>query len=234
MAFTSGPIAAVSAFFLVLSESSTLTTVISKNFLIQDALIDTFDGTLVSRGQDTTNLVGQGRQITSGSDPISKLGRLMKKPFERYTPSALIRYLMYLPLNFIPVIGTIMFVVVQGRKAGPGLHERYFQLKGWRGEQRRKHVESLRGAYTGYVLLPFPVNVGGQLNISQTRGGGSTVGAGSCGKYTVRFHQQCWSGFMGCRSGEGRGEPGRHQSKAQGTGPTSSVIVWNLEHLPPR
>ena len=150
MAFTSGPLAALSAFILVLSESSTITTVLSKTFLIQDALVDTFDGTLVSRGRDTTALVGQGRQIkATGSDPINKLGRLVKKPFERYTPTALIRYLMFLPLNFIPVVGTVVFVVLQGRKAGPGAHERYFQLKGWKSEQKRRHVEELRGAYTG-------------------------------------------------------------------------------------
>ena len=151
MAFTSGPIAAISAFFLVLSESSTITTVLSKTFLIQDALVDTFDGTLVSKGQETTALVSQGRQIkASAADPINKLGRMVKKPFERYTPKGLIRYLMYLPLNFIPVVGTIIFVVAQGRRAGPVAHERYFQLKGWKSEQRRKHIESFKGAYTGY------------------------------------------------------------------------------------
>lgn len=152
MTLTSGPIAAISAFFLVLSESSTITTALSKAFLIQDALVDTFDGTLVSKGQDTTALVSQGRQIKgSASDPINKLGGLIKKPFERYTPRALLRYLMFLPLNAIPVVGTVIFVVVQGRKAGPPAHDRYFQLKGWNGAQKRKHIEEFRGAYTGYV-----------------------------------------------------------------------------------
>ena len=153
MAFTSGPIAAVSAAFLTLSESSTLTTVLAKIFLVQDALTDTFDGTLLSKG-GTTNLVGQGRQVkASGSDPISKLGKLVKKPFEKYTPTALVRYLMYLPLNAIPVAGTILFVILQGRKAGPGAHARYFQLKGWSGEQKRRHIEDFKGAYTRYAEI---------------------------------------------------------------------------------
>lgn len=155
MAFTSGPVAAVSAFFLVLSESSTLTTVLSRTFLIQDALVDTFDGTLVSKGQDTTALVSQGRQIEGSplSDPIQRLGRLVKRPFAKFTPKALIRYLLLLPLNAVPVVGTVMFVVAQGRRAGPAAHDRYFQLKGWKGEQRRKHVEEFKGAYTGLVPL---------------------------------------------------------------------------------
>jgi hypothetical protein len=39
-----GPLAIVTTILLVLSESSTIFSVLSKNFLIDDALIDTFDG----------------------------------------------------------------------------------------------------------------------------------------------------------------------------------------------
>lgn len=146
MAFTNGPLAAVSAALLVLSESSTLFTIFSKTFLIQDALVDTFDGVLVS--ENTTDLVSGGRQIKAGSDPMAKLGKLVKTPFAKFTPSALIRYFMYLPLNFIPVVGTVMFVILQGRRAGPAAHQRYFQLKGWNDPQRQKHIEDNKAAYT--------------------------------------------------------------------------------------
>lgn len=149
MAFTSGPLAAVSAALLVLSESSTLFTILSKTFLIEDALVDTFDGTLLAK-TSSTSLVSEGRQIKAGSDPIAKLGKLVKKPFAKFTPTALIRYLLYLPLNFIPVVGTVVFVILQGRRAGPVAHERYFQLKEWNREQRTKHVEEFKAAYTRY------------------------------------------------------------------------------------
>ena len=146
MAFTQGPLAAVSAAVLVLSESSTLFTILSKTFLIEDALLDTFDATLLARG--TTDLVASGRQITAGSDPVAKLGRLIKKPFARFAPKAIIRYALYLPLNFIPVVGTVMFVILQGRRTGPASHERYFQLKGWGKAQKEKHVSDFTAAYT--------------------------------------------------------------------------------------
>lgn len=48
LAFTSGPLAAVSAALLVLSESSTISMVLSKTMLIEDALIDTFDGVKIA------------------------------------------------------------------------------------------------------------------------------------------------------------------------------------------
>ena len=151
MAFTSGPLAAVSAALLVLSESSTLFTVLSKTFLIEDALVDTFDGVLLSK--NTTSLVSEGRQIKGGSDIMGKLGKLTKKPFQKFTPTAIIRYFMYLPLNFIPVVGTVMFVVLQGRRAGPAAHSRYFQLKQWNSTQRQKHVEEYKAAYTRWVTM---------------------------------------------------------------------------------
>ena len=146
MAFTQGPLAAISAVLLVLSESSTLFTFLSKTLLIQETLTDTFDGTLMARG--TTNLVANGREIGSGKDPIARLGKVIKKPFERFSPDAIIRYFIYLPLNFIPVVGTVAFVVLQGRRTGPAALTRYFQLKGWSKSQKEKFVEQHQGAFT--------------------------------------------------------------------------------------
>jgi len=151
MAFTSGPFAAISAALLVLSESSTLFTLLSKNFLIADALADTFDGVLISK--NTTELVAEGRQINSGNNSAAMLGKMIKKPFTKFTPKAIIRYLMYLPLNFIPVVGTVAFVIMQGRNAGPAAHTRYFQLKGWSGSQKAQHVERYKAAYTSFGVI---------------------------------------------------------------------------------
>ena len=55
---------------------------------------------------------------------------MLKSPFEKFTPKAIIRfgnrqlylnirlirdrYIMYLPLNFIPVVGTAIFIFIQG------------------------------------------------------------------------------------------------------------------------
>ena len=149
--FTSGPLAAITTVFLILSESSTLTMVLSKALLIEDALIDTFDGTLVARGEP--ELVAKDRKVggSGAGDAIARLGKLATKPFQKFTPTAIIRYLMYLPLNFIPVVGTAIFVLLQGKRFGPNAHVRYFQLKGMSSTQREDYVEARRGAYTRYV-----------------------------------------------------------------------------------
>jgi hypothetical protein len=124
LVFVNGPLAAFSTILLTLSESSTLITLLSRNFLLQDALVDTFDGVMVARNQ--TAVLSEGRQLKSGNfnDPIAKLGKLVKSPFEKFTPKSLIRYVMYLPLNFIPVVGTVIFVLLQGKTRGISVHGR--------------------------------------------------------------------------------------------------------------
>lgn len=100
LVFVNGPLAVVTTVLLILNESSTIVNLISKNFFLQDALLDTFDGTLVSR--NATGIVSEGRELKAGRDPMERLGKILKSPFQKYSPKAFIRYIMYLPLNFIP------------------------------------------------------------------------------------------------------------------------------------
>jgi hypothetical protein len=150
MAFTSGPLAAISAAILVLSESSAITNLLSRAFLVEDALVDTFDGTLIARDQEP--LVAHGRQVkprSGGRDAMARLGKIVTRPLARFNPRSLLRSLLYLPLNLIPVVGTMLYIFMQGKKAGPALHTRYFQLKGWDASQREEWVANNKGAYTG-------------------------------------------------------------------------------------
>ncbi|KAK4983080.1 hypothetical protein LTR50_007432 [Elasticomyces elasticus] len=149
LALVNGPLAAVSAALLVLSESSTIFMVLAKSMLIEGSLIDTFDGTLLSR--DQASLVQRERPVKSGrGDAIARLGKLATKPFAKFTPSAIIRYFMYLPLNFIPVVGTVLFVILQGRRYGPTAHSRYFQLKGMNASSKEKWIQERQAAYASF------------------------------------------------------------------------------------
>ncbi|KAI0805488.1 hypothetical protein GGR55DRAFT_655473 [Xylaria sp. FL0064] len=148
LVFVNGPLAVFTTVLLILNESSAIVNIVSRNFLLQDAIIDTFDGTLVSR--NATGIVSEGRQLKSGTDPIARLGKILKSPFSKFTPKVLIRYLMYLPLNFIPVVGTIMFILLQGRTRGKSVHGRYFQLKGWSPSQQRDWLEKHNASYTTF------------------------------------------------------------------------------------
>ena len=124
LVFVNGPLAAFTTILLTLSESSTIINLLSRTFLIQDALVDTFDAVLIARNK--SEIVAEGRQLKPGNfgDPVAKLGKLLKSPFEKFAPTALIRYMMYLPLNFIPIVGTVIFVMLQGRTRGKSVHTR--------------------------------------------------------------------------------------------------------------
>ncbi|KAJ3564286.1 hypothetical protein NPX13_g7896 [Xylaria arbuscula] len=137
LVFVNGPLAVFTTVLLVLNESSTIVNLIARNFLLQDAILDTFDGTLVSR--NATGVVSEGRQLKSGSDPIARLGKIIKNPFSKFTPKAIIRYIMYLPLNFIP-----------GRTRGKSVHGRYFQLKGWSASQQKDWLQQHHVPYTSF------------------------------------------------------------------------------------
>ncbi|KAI9655729.1 MAG: hypothetical protein M1821_005164 [Bathelium mastoideum] len=151
MALVEGPVAAISAAGLVLSESSTLINIGARAWWVEGALVDTFDGTLVSRSQ--TALVLRGREVKPGHDPMQRLGKMLTRPFAKFTPTSIIRYFMYLPLNFIPIVGTILFIMLQGKRTGPSLHSRYFELKGMSRRQQEQFIEERRGAYTAFGVV---------------------------------------------------------------------------------
>lgn len=148
LVFVNGPLAVLTTVLLILNESSVIINIVSKNFMLQDALLDTFDGTLLAR--DSADIVSEGRQLKSGGDPIQRLGKILKSPFSRFSPKALVRYVMYLPLNFIPVVGTVVFILLQGRSRGNGVHDRYFQLKRWSSSERSKWLSDHTGPYAAF------------------------------------------------------------------------------------
>ncbi|TQV93319.1 protein family CysZ [Cordyceps javanica] len=154
LVFVNGPFAVVSTVLLVLSESSAIINTVSRGWLLQDAILDTFDGTLVSR--DAAGIVAEGRELKAGGrggDPMKRLGKVLRSPFDKFGPKAMIRYLLYLPLNFIPIVGTVAFVFLQGRNRGRSIHERYFQLKKWSNAQKTRWVDTNVGAYTSFGLV---------------------------------------------------------------------------------
>ncbi|KAK4232331.1 hypothetical protein QBC38DRAFT_463813 [Podospora fimiseda] len=148
MVFVNGPLAVFTTILLVLNESAAVVSILSKSFLLQDALLDTFDGTLVAR--NSTDIVANGRELKSRGDSIQRLGKALKKPFARFSVKELIRYFMYLPLNFIPVIGTVAFIFIRGRARGNAVHDRYFQLKGWSQSTKSDWLKQHKGPYAGF------------------------------------------------------------------------------------
>jgi len=56
------------------------------------------------------------------------IGKTLRKPLNKFSTEGILRYLISLPLNSIPIVGTVVFLIWNGVKAGPALHGRYFYL----------------------------------------------------------------------------------------------------------
>ncbi|OAR01871.1 hypothetical protein LLEC1_05814, partial [Akanthomyces lecanii] len=91
--------------------------------------------------------------LKAGRDPMSRLGKVLRNPFDKFSLKAIVRYLLYLPLNFVPLVGTVAFVFLQGRSRGRSVHERYFQLKKWSQTQKNNWINTHVGAYTSFGLV---------------------------------------------------------------------------------
>ncbi|KAF4124675.1 Pfam:DUF540 [Geosmithia morbida] len=151
--FVDGPLAVGTAILLVLNESVTVVNALARQYLLRDALVNTFDGTLLTRNK--TGMVQEGREVKFGGglDPIQKLGKLVKSPFDGFGVKSLLRYFLYLPLNFIPVVGTAAFFFFQARSRGGTVHDRFFQLKKWAPSQRVDWLETHKGPYTAFGIV---------------------------------------------------------------------------------
>jgi len=157
-----GPIGFISAIPLVLSESYIIFQTLSKAFILDQRTAEVFDRVLVER--QLTSLVQQGREV-QGQGATKKFGKVIMSPLAKFQPSAIAYYLLTLPLNFIPVVGTVVFFLLNGAKTGPGLHERYFQLKKFSQQQRKEQIKKRRGAYTGMGTAALLLQVVPVLNV---------------------------------------------------------------------
>ena len=149
--FTGPFLGPVLALFLVGAESVFLITFFARALFLEPALSQVFDVTLISRGQNA--LVRDGKTKYARSTKAEGIEGALVRPFQALSRDGFMKYLLSLPLNFVPVIGTVAFLFINGQRGGPGWHTRYFQLKGWDRAQRRRFIESKRAEYTGCVLF---------------------------------------------------------------------------------
>ena len=138
-----GPLGPILALFLVGAESVFLLTFLAKPLFLEPALQQVFDVTLIEQGQ--RQLVVQGKTKFGAT---ADRGNMLLRPLQALSRDGIVKYLLTLPLNIIPVLGTVTFLFINGHRAGPGWHARYFQLKGWDSATRKGFVRAHRPEYT--------------------------------------------------------------------------------------
>ncbi|KAF4633794.1 hypothetical protein G7Y89_g4324 [Cudoniella acicularis] len=145
-----GPTAWVSAAFLVLGEGTILIALLFEAFLVDETLVDVFDATLIREGY--TSLVSPSRILHHDAPTaVQQLGR-PTSPAE-YSPFSfrqILELILFLPINFIPVIGTPFFLLLTGARAGPFHHYRWFQLRGLTKKEKKREIRIRKWKYTWF------------------------------------------------------------------------------------
>ncbi|RSH81170.1 uncharacterized protein EHS24_008607 [Apiotrichum porosum] len=142
---------------LVLAEASVILGFLGKNFLMGQLGMDLFDAVLVQKGHIA--LVEKSRPVVKKANNARQLGRVLSRPLAKLSVDNMVRYLLTLPLNLIPVVGTVFFLGYNGYKAGPSYHARYFMLKGWDKSRSNAYVDRHRGSYTAFGVTAAAFNL---------------------------------------------------------------------------
>ncbi|KAK4334845.1 hypothetical protein RTBOTA2_003598 [Rhodotorula toruloides] len=157
LAFISGPLAFVAAVPLVLAESYFIILFLHRTFLTPAIAERIFDAVLVQKGY--SDLVENGRSLTRRGGSVELGNSLLAPVRNKFSAQGLVRYLVTLPLNLIPGVGTAVFLFLNGRKAGPSMHDRYFQLKKMDKQSRKRFVDERAAAYTSFGVASVALNL---------------------------------------------------------------------------
>ena len=150
LAIFHGPLAWINGAFLVLGEGAAIVALLFEAFFVDETLVDVFDAVLINEGLG--DLVAQGRILQmEGSDPVKQLGKpTTSAVYSPFSFRQIIEFIFFLPLNLVPVVGTPVFLVLTGYRAGPLQHWRYFKLLGLTKKERQASTKRRKLQYTWF------------------------------------------------------------------------------------
>ena len=136
--------------FLVLGEGAAIVSLLFEAFFVDETLVDVFDAVLINEGFKDM-LDGSRLLDLEAVDPVKMLGRpTVSAVYSPFSFRQILEFIIFLPLNLIPVAGTPLFLVLTGYRAGPLHHWRYFKLLGLTKKQRTAFIKKRKLRYTWF------------------------------------------------------------------------------------
>lgn len=119
-------------------------------FFVDETLVDVFDAVLINEGWK--DLVANSRILEpDGTNPVKQLGQpTMSAVYSPFSFRQIFEFIVFLPLNLIPVAGTPMFLIITGYRAGPLHHWRYFKLLDYTKKERNAFIKKRQLKYTWF------------------------------------------------------------------------------------
>ncbi|KAF3763589.1 hypothetical protein M406DRAFT_260923 [Cryphonectria parasitica EP155] len=141
LAIWQGSGAWVNALILTLGEGQVLIQALFEGFFVDECRVDIFDATLINEG--LVDLVAPQRLLfPDAPNSVKMLG----KPTSRaeYAPwsfTQLFELVIYLPLNFIPVVGSPAYIIITGSRLGKLSFHRWYKLRGLSRRERKSEAK---------------------------------------------------------------------------------------------
>ena len=140
----------LNATFLVLGEGAAIVALLFEAFFVDETLVDVFDAVLINEGY--SDLIAPSRILDpDAKDPVKQLGKpTLPAVYSPFSFRQIAEFIVFLPLNLIPVAGTPMFLILTGYRAGPLQHCRYFKLLDFTKKERNQFIRKRRVRYTWF------------------------------------------------------------------------------------
>lgn len=138
---------------LVLGEGAAIVGLLFEAFFVDETMVDVFDAVLLNEGFE--DLIATSRIIhPDGENPVKKLGKpTTSAVYSPFSLRQIVEFVFLLPLNFIPIAGIPLFLLLTGYRAGPFHHWRYFKLLGFSKKERKAFVKARQSRYTGFGTI---------------------------------------------------------------------------------
>ena len=140
----------MNATFLVLGEGCVIVSLLFEAFFVDETQVDVFDAVLINEG--CQDLISPFRMLDhEAPNPVKQLGKpIIRTEYSPFSFRQIAELILFLPLNLIPVVGTPMFLIMTGYRAGPFQHWRYFKLLGFDKKGRKAFINKRQLRYTWF------------------------------------------------------------------------------------
>lgn len=159
LAIFQGRLAFFNACILVLGEGSAIIALLFEALMVDETLVDIFDSVLIQKG--FLDLVSPSRVINlEGATAPKMLGRpVVSAVYSPFSFRQIAEFIIFLPLNLVPVIGTPFFLVLTGARGGPFHHWRYFRLLGLNKKERKEQIRKRKWKYTWFGTVSLALQL---------------------------------------------------------------------------
>ncbi|KAL2166130.1 hypothetical protein VTG60DRAFT_3269 [Thermothelomyces hinnuleus] len=132
---------------LVLGEGLVIIQGLFEGFFVDECRVDIFDATLINYG--FTDLIAPQRVLfLEAPNAIRMLGKpTSRAEYQPWSLKQIIELIVFLPLNLVPYVGTIAFIMITGSRLGKLSHHRWFKLRGLDKKAKKRELRLRRWEY---------------------------------------------------------------------------------------